>query len=442
MEDGGGGGSCREVAGEGGVMREEEVQGGGGDWQLKESRRAVKAVRNADRKIEDFDRKWRKSRFTVKFEAINDNGVVSPEGFKDLNMLEVYGQARAELPSCRITKDEAGLLSVSVGSEEEIGVMKSLTSFGGVKARMVTRETPYWGRISGVPLEINESDVLEVLKSCGVSEVRREKYFVSVNVEGQVVRRERQSLRIRMKFSELPPASVDIGFPERFPVTLCLSDVPQCFVCHQFNHKAEQCSRRSTPLCRNCGLGGHQAWQCPNRSRCINCGLGHNARDLKCPVMVKYLEATRLRHLNHVVVDNPGVKVDFSKEPALEEPRREVPVPTTTKRGASYSQAVRACLTREGESLCRIPGLGQPVPPKKATSKGRPKLASSANAPVERRSSRGQTEGSPEAVWRQLECQMRPLIVQFPMLEAILSMIKIVFLSSHTEKPTARSAYV
>lgn len=88
---------------------------------------------------------------------MNNGDRVVKEGFKGVNMMQVYVEIRPKLPSCRINNDdENGQMVVTVNSEEDISVMRSLSDFGGVRARVVARKIPYWGRISGVPVEINE----------------------------------------------------------------------------------------------------------------------------------------------------------------------------------------------------------------------------------------------------------------------------------------------
>lgn len=372
-----------------------------------------------------MEKKWERTRFSARFLAVDEAGNEIKDGFSALNMLKLYGDVRAVLPNCRLSSDNPdGHMVVSVENQEEIAIMQAMTSFGGVRAKRITRETQYWGRIYGVPAQISDEEVLDALKSEGVTEVQRESYFVTEQQKGIAKRVKVRSLRVRLRFSNIPPAKVNIGFPELFPVTLIAETALQCFHCHQFNHKAEDCNRRENPLCRRCARPGHQAWQCSSTPNCINCGRPHSARDPRCPVLAKYNEARKVRQISQIVCTAPDIRLDFSAAPPLEIPTQmteqsSAPVNTgATQR--SFAQVVS--LRQADRDLCRIP-----VPQSQKMKK--PSTAASKIATHIDEQATGSSAGlkNQEAslgkIWRKIKTELQTVTAHFPQVAAIIALI-------------------
>lgn len=423
------------------------VAEGGGEgqseppWKIVESKSVDKIIRRTEKRLLSFDKRWKSSNFTARFEAVDAKGEVIKSGFHGISMLKTYAGIRSSIPSCRLRVDtEASVLLVTVDSQDDVPAMRSLSEFGGVKARLISSETPRqcWGRINGVPIEILEAEMLAVLEETGVKEVKREKFYVNEVKDGQTRRVERQSQRVRLRFEGVPPEKVDLGFPEKFSVALVFEEAPQCYACHRFNHRVEQCTKKDTPLCRGCGQPGHQMWHCPNDPKCVNCGRQHHARYPDCPVYLRYVEATKVRQLNRMVVDNPGVVVDFIKEPALGEgaPASAASLPGVNQSALVESQPgltyARVVSLRQGDvPLCRIPVAHRVQKRVKPTGKGKPGTPAprSINVTPGKAKSEVMKPKTVEEEWRSLELAMAPLVRQHPVLAAMMTVFKTCYMS-------------
>lgn len=422
----------------GGLVAEDEGGGGGGrsePWKDVNARSVERIIRRTERKLTSFDKRWKSSSFTARYEAVDEKGDLIKGGFRDISMLKAYAMMRSKMPSCRMKVDQENtVLVVTVDSQEDVPLMRSLTEVAGVKSRLISGDSSkvYWGRITGVPIEIQEDEILSVLEAAGVKEVKREKYFVSRVINGVPQRVESNSLRVRLRFESVPPEKVNLGFPEMFPVALIFGGPPQCYACHRFDHRAEECTKKSTPLCRGCGQGGHQIWECPNDPKCVNCGRRHHARHPDCPVYMRYVETGRVRQLSRMVVDNPGVVVDFSKEPALEEPTgppsATKTAPSGAKPGLPYARVVSF---KQGDvSLCQIPVPGK-ARKKAKTFEGAGASASLGAAapakPKETQASAAAKSGGSvvlRTIWDDIKKVILPHVSKFPLLAVLIPAIE------------------
>lgn len=270
-----------------------------------------------------------------------------------------------------------------------------------------------------MPTDVEEDEILEVLKDCGVREVKREVFFATTTKATKVVKEERRSTRVRLRFDSVPLSEVDLGFSEKFPVTLCFDTVMQCWCCNQFNHKAEDCRHRNNPLCRKCGESGHQAWQCSNAPRCVNCRKAHSARDPTCEVFVKYSEAYKMRQLSRIVGSYPGVRITAESHPSL--PGENARAPDAATGGVSYAAATsRMTLTEEGKARCSIPvgAVKEPVKPPAAPPVGSGKKPKPASKP------KIEWAGLLVKLWRQVKKCIQPLMRDFPLLAMLIPVVE------------------
>lgn len=407
-----------EEGGDEGVEEVKEKDGGG--WTEVSGGRSQRILHNVDKKVAIFETRWRRSSFRSHFEAVDDSNEVIKDGFEGCNMLKLHVELRKKIPSATITKDkERGQMVVTVDSEEEVSEVHKLGQLGEICVRLVTAGGGLWRRIRGVPTDVEEEEMLEVLKDCGVMEVKREKFYVTETKDNKEVKVERRSSRVRLRFGSVPLNVVDLGFSEKFPVTMCFDSVMQCWCCNQFNHKATECSRRNNPLCRRCGVAGHQAWQCKSPPRCINCRRPHSARDPTCEVLLKYAEAYKVRQVSRIVATYPGVRVTAISHPPL--PGEASSVSNAPEGGMTYAGAVSGVnFTQAGETRCRIPvgSFREPAKPQ--------------GAPVTqaRRETKGNTKpktgssGLVAKLWKQIKKCVEPLAGQYPMLAMLIPIVE------------------
>lgn len=413
-----------------------------GVWHTAGEKKEQRALRRTDRQLNAFEKKWELSKFKARFMAIDSDNAEIKNGFTECNMLKLYRDLRPTLPSCELSLNDDGFIIVTVSSESEISIMRSITAFGGVLAKLVPSESTVWARITGVPIQIEDKDIKDALIDEGVIDVKREVYYTVVFKSGKQERVQRRSQRVRLRFDRVPPEKVSLGFPELFPVTLCTASVFQCFACNKFDHKAEDCKRKDNPLCRKCSQPGHQAWQCVNESFCLNCMMPHSPRDpAKCKVLGKRATNVQVRQLSRVVSDFPGLSLCRqlpTSEPSKELPTTEKshqPKQINTDGRKSYAQAAKPShFKKDGQALCRVtlPAMsqGKPTLPGETDHARKPRVRGcvASEGPCHGPKTK-KTELSLPDLWDRIKSEFAPLLVNHPMLQGFMSLMDI-FLSA------------
>lgn len=229
---------------------------------------------------------------------------------KGKGLLKIYTELKQMCSSisCRVTAKST--LIVTVLNQSQLDMARTRKSICGVPVTLVQDNISLWGRIVGVNPQFSEEELLEVLESQGVEEVKREIYFVrGTDSDGKPAKVQRSSDRVRLRFTENICPEVDLGF-EKFQVQLCVSAPLQCLSCYKFNHKKEVCLKRNKPLCRRCGQTGHQMWECDRSPHCVNCKGKHISTDPRCPVFGIWAKHSRERQLRRVMSHIPDVRVE------------------------------------------------------------------------------------------------------------------------------------
>ena len=145
------------------------------------------------------------------------------------------------------------------------------------------------GIIRNVPLEIQESEILECLKHQKVRFVKRFQFKSKTLDNSQM----QNSTTVLLHFtcSDLLDV-VTIGLMT-FKTSLYIPRPLRCYKCNRFGHVASKCKNKDR--CSQCG-GDHPRSSCNHPvKKCVNCGGNHSAADRTCPRYKKEAEIIKIK---------------------------------------------------------------------------------------------------------------------------------------------------
>ena len=186
---------------------------------------------------------------------------VLPSG--DLNITCKHSKQASRLLECDTLKD--GNLSIPI------------------KASFFAKKT-YGSRavISGVPLDITETELLAGLTQYSTNAVKRLKR----KVEGKYI----DCLSVLLFFhSNIAPETVTFGYLH-FRTKPYNPPPLRCHNCNRYGHTKDKC--RGKACCSKCGSREHKYNQCNRDKKCVNCNLHHSAAYGGSPV---YKEEQRIQ---------------------------------------------------------------------------------------------------------------------------------------------------
>ena len=115
--------------------------------------------------------------------------------------------------------------------------------------------------ISGVPLDMQDSEILENLQNYGATFAKRLRRKTNAGPEN--------SLSVLIGFStDSAPSEVKIGYL-RFHTKEYNPPPMRCYNCNYYGHMAKHC--RGKQSCAKCGGRDHLYKDCANQNKCINC---------------------------------------------------------------------------------------------------------------------------------------------------------------------------
>lgn len=193
---------------------------------------------------------------------------------------EIVAVSQEKLLSHRITKD--GSLAVNVASLPSANRLLAVATLSGVACTAIVPKSysRSIGKITGVPLEYRDEELLEYLKDYGVLSLRRQASYYRQEDETAEVKY-RESVILHFRADKPPPTRVMLGFTSH-PVREHFEAAVQCFRCQRHGHVAKYC--RGEQRCKVCA-GQHSYKECSSRQepRCANCGGQHAASYGGCP---------------------------------------------------------------------------------------------------------------------------------------------------------------
>lgn len=134
------------------------------------------------------------------------------------------------------------------------------------------------GCIYNVSLDIEESDLQDILEKQQVSRFQRLTYY-DINTKTRVPSK---TLKLFFNTTELPPR-VLIGFKSH-KTKLFVPKPTQCFKCQGFGHMQREC--RNSVKCVRCGED-HKDRECKVKAKCANCNGDHPATSKDCPKKIQ-----------------------------------------------------------------------------------------------------------------------------------------------------------
>ena len=184
------------------------------------------------------------------------------------------------------------------------------------------------GVISGVQLDIEESEIVDACEEHEVLKVERMKKF---NPNSKT-REPLKTVVLFFKGNTLPDF-VSIGF-RRYPVREYRQGPVRCYKCQKYGHTYTNC-KQEHETCSNCG-GKHNFRECQaSAPKCIQCGGDHAVIDKECPMF------KRAKNIQELVTDK---KLTYAQAAKLNE-NPDLPVPNKESNNVDYASVAGAAGT-------------------------------------------------------------------------------------------------
>lgn len=205
------------------------------------------------------------------FWRVNPNAIAS----------EILAVSQEKLIGHRFTED--GSLAVNVASLASANKLLAITTLVGVTctATVPKSYSRNIGKITGVPLEYTEEELLEFLKDFGVLSLRRQASYYRREDDDSTDTIYHDSVILHFRPDKPLPTRVMLGFTSH-PVQEYFGTAVQCFGCQKHGHIAKYC--RGPQRCKVCA-GSHHHKECGLKQSplCANCAGPHAASYGGCP---------------------------------------------------------------------------------------------------------------------------------------------------------------
>ena len=188
---------------------------------------------------------------------------------------------------------------------------------------------PYGCRVvvTGIPLDVTDSEMMEALSQHHVTFVKRLK---RKSDKGYV-----NSLSYLLCFkNKTPPEFINFGYL-RLPTKSYNPPPQRCFKCNRYGHKRENC--RGKACCSKCGSRQHEYSTCPNEvKKCVNCHGCHSAAYGGCII---YKQEAKIQ----VIKEKSNISYQQAKELVISQAVTRNPrnVPSEIASRPFYSQVAR-----------------------------------------------------------------------------------------------------
>ena len=139
-----------------------------------------------------------------------------------------------------------------------------------------------------------EENIRDFLQDQGVTHVKR----LTIRRNNEIV----PTNTLLLTFNTVePPKSVKI-FYQIIPVEMYFPNSLRCFNSQRFGLHESNCPAEQGSVCERCGTGNndHQAHQCKQPAKCVNCNGNHMSRSSECEVWKKEKEIMKLKVANRL----------------------------------------------------------------------------------------------------------------------------------------------
>lgn len=232
------------------------------------------------------------------------------KSLKNVNPITIAKNIRDVCPNpVEFIKPTTQGLLIKCKNQKQVKALSQLSNIGTIPVKVTEKQIIVKGVISGVTPEMSEEDMYSELKHQGVTNVKRmSRRSKNANPNDSSVQEKFFPLRtVVLTFNKSNlPSSVTMCY-QMFKVNQYIPPVLRCFKCQRYGHGISQCTTRLR--CVRCGEN-HSFEECPRKEtpKCINCGGDHSAayngcseakrakkvQVLKITNKISYAQATRM----------------------------------------------------------------------------------------------------------------------------------------------------
>jgi hypothetical protein len=170
--------------------------------------------------------------------------------------------------------------------------------------------------------EVEPSELLDGLRSQGVSEVRH----IFYTKEGE----KRKSNALILTFcTNTPPPNIKAGYLS-IKTEPYIPNPLRCFNCQKFGHHKSACKHSST--CGRCGLPEHTGSECTKEPECVNCKGSHPAYASSCPMWKKEKKICEVKTLQNISYPEARKSVENLEIPGSSNTASYASVASATKK--------------------------------------------------------------------------------------------------------------
>lgn len=188
----------------------------------------------------------------------------------------------------KIDKTNKGAIAITCVDPPQYYKAKRMKDLLGrrINVNVPTSLTTSRGCIYNVPLEVNEEDILDVLKVQKVTKVKRLNYY------DKAKKKPVPSTTLCLTFdSPNLPDRINLGY-NNYRVKVFIQKTLQCYKCQRYGHHSAQC--KGQERCRKCG-DNHRSDDCQASTvKCANCKGDHNSNSKDCPWYEKTKQANKV----------------------------------------------------------------------------------------------------------------------------------------------------
>ena len=138
---------------------------------------------------------------------------------------------------------------------------------------------------------VSDEEIVQELAKQNVTGARR------ITVYRNGIKRETNIIVFTFN-SAILPKTLKVGHLN-VGVDLYISNPLQCYTCFKYGNHERRCKKSATEsLCKHCGelANTHDATNCTNKVKCVNCNGEHVATSRACPVWKREKEIVTIKH--------------------------------------------------------------------------------------------------------------------------------------------------
>ena len=210
-------------------------------------------------------------------------------------------------------------IEATIGTAKSVKKLKNETLLVETVRKQQTENLMKMKHFFAIPVEVSEHATLNSSK--GIIRDRTTKHETEENIRDYLqdqgvthvkrftIRRNNEVVptnTLLLTFNAVePPKSVKKSvkiFYQIIPVEMYVPNPLRCFNCQKFGHHESNCPAEQGSVCERCGTGNndHQAHQCKQPAKCVNCNGNHMSRSSECEVWKKEKEIMKLKVTNRL----------------------------------------------------------------------------------------------------------------------------------------------